>query len=155
MPFVGQRTRGTTFRALKVTFQVATSGAESAVCDWLVFLRSWLAVTKFHPSDARRAFPNFDEPRFKATFRITLRHRHEFTALSNMPARVSHWSDLRSYSIIKVCLSSTAHELNGTELTCNKLTQLYDAFIGHARQRRDLIGCSETRSAGAQSVCAL
>jgi len=90
MPFAGQRTRGTTFRALKVTFQVATSGAESAVCDWLVFLRSWLAVTKFHPSDARRAFPNFDEPRFKATFRITLRHRHEFIALSNMPARVSH-----------------------------------------------------------------
>ena len=31
-------------------------------------------------------------------------------------------------------------------------TQLRDAFIGHARRRRDLIGCSETRPAGAQSV---
>ena len=33
-----------------------------------------------------------------------------------------------------------------------KSTQLHDAFIGHARQRRDLIGCSETGTVGA---CAL
>ena len=39
-----------------------------------------------------------------------------------------------------------------TELTCNKSTQLHHAFIGHARQRHDLIGCSETRTIGAQSV---
>ena len=26
--------------------------------------------------------------------------------------------------------------------------QLYDAFIGHVRQRRDLISCSETRTVG-------
>jgi len=32
----GRRTHGTTFRALKVTFQVATTGAESAVYDCLV-----------------------------------------------------------------------------------------------------------------------
>ena len=43
---------------------------------------------------------------------------------------------------------------SGTELTCNKSTQLHDAFIGHARQRRDLIGCSETtrRTFGARRV---
>jgi len=34
----------------------------------------------------------------------------------------------------------------GHELTCEKSTQLRDAFIGHARQRDDLIGCSETRT---------
>ena len=33
IPIAGQRTRGTTFPALKVTFQVATPGAESAVYD--------------------------------------------------------------------------------------------------------------------------
>ena len=32
----GQRTYGTTFRALRVTSQVATPGMESAVCDCLV-----------------------------------------------------------------------------------------------------------------------
>ena len=45
-----------------------------------------------------------------------------------------------------------AHELNSTELTCNKSTQLHDAYTGHARQCHDLIGCSETRTVGAQSV---
>jgi len=37
----------------------------------------------------------------------------------------------------------------------NKLTQLNDAFIGHARQRHDLIGFSETRTVGVQPVRAL
>ena len=36
IPVAGQRTHGTTFRALKVTSLVATPGAESAVCDCLV-----------------------------------------------------------------------------------------------------------------------
>ena len=33
IPVAGQWTHGTTFRSLKVTSQVATPGAESAVCD--------------------------------------------------------------------------------------------------------------------------
>ena len=36
IPVAGQRTHGTTFLALKVTSQVATPGAESAVYDCLV-----------------------------------------------------------------------------------------------------------------------
>ena len=36
IPVAGQRTHGTTFRALKVTSQVATTGAKSAVYDWLI-----------------------------------------------------------------------------------------------------------------------
>ena len=42
----------------------------------------------------------------------------------------------------------TAHELNWSLLTCHKSTQLHNAFIGHARQLRERIGCSETRSVG-------
>ena len=38
------------------------------------------------------------------------------------------------------------NELDLTELACNKSTQLHNAFIGHARQRPDLIGCSKTKS---------
>ena len=32
------------------------------------------------------------------------------------------------------------------ELICNESTQFHDAFIGHARQRHDLIGCRGTRT---------
>ncbi len=42
-----------------------------------------LAVTQFEPADARRAFPCWDEPDFKATFAVTLVVDDELTALSN------------------------------------------------------------------------
>jgi len=49
-------------------------------------------------------------------------------------------------------LEACSQRTNWTELTRNKSTQLHDAFIGHARRRHDLIGCSETRTVGAQTV---
>lgn len=44
----------------------------------------WMATTQMEATDARRAFPCFDEPALKAAFTITLVADHEMTCLSNM-----------------------------------------------------------------------
>uniref|UniRef100_A0A8C4MU83 Aminopeptidase n=1 Tax=Equus asinus TaxID=9793 RepID=A0A8C4MU83_EQUAS len=44
-----------------------------------------IAVTDFEPTQARMAFPCFDEPLFKASFSIKIRRESRHIALSNMP----------------------------------------------------------------------
>jgi aminopeptidase 2 len=44
----------------------------------------WMATTQMEATDARRAFPCFDEPALKANYTVTLVADHNLTCLSNM-----------------------------------------------------------------------
>ncbi|XP_030835801.1 glutamyl aminopeptidase isoform X1 [Strongylocentrotus purpuratus] len=48
-----------------------------------------IATSKFQPTDARRAFPCFDEPAFKANYTTSLVHPADYIALSNMDVRMN------------------------------------------------------------------
>ena len=52
---------------------------------WIIETFRWVGGTQMEPTDARRVFPCFDEPNYKATFQVTVGHWAALTALSNMP----------------------------------------------------------------------
>ncbi|XP_037296182.1 aminopeptidase N isoform X3 [Manduca sexta] len=47
--------------------------------------KEYLIATQFEAIWARKGFPCFDEPMYKATFKVAIGHNKDFTAVANMP----------------------------------------------------------------------
>ena len=50
----------------------------------------WYAFTQFESTDARQAFPTFDEPSFKVPWQLTIHTKQALVALSNTPIASEH-----------------------------------------------------------------
>jgi aminopeptidase N/puromycin-sensitive aminopeptidase len=70
------------FASLKITYSGVLNGSLRGFYLSKSATRSY-AVTQFESTDARRAFPSFDEPALKATFDVTLVVPQGDTAISN------------------------------------------------------------------------
>ena len=64
----------------------------------------WYAYTTFTPIDARRAFPCFDEPRFKAPWDISIRVKHDHKAFSN-GRQISETEEPNGWKLVKFALT--------------------------------------------------
>lgn len=47
--------------------------------------QTWLATTQFSPTNARQAFPCYDEPRYRRSILLQIRHHRNYSAISTMP----------------------------------------------------------------------
>ncbi|KAK9876800.1 hypothetical protein WA026_015038 [Henosepilachna vigintioctopunctata] len=66
--------------------------------------------THFEPAYARKCFPCWDEPAFKATFKLNITVSEEYTAVSNMPVEcVEKLGKNRKYHFLKTPMMSTYH----------------------------------------------
>lgn len=61
----------------------------------------WLATTHFEPTDARSAFPCYDEPGIRAPIKLTIAHGQEYTAIANMPFKTKTTGGLYTTTVFE------------------------------------------------------
>ena len=76
----------------------------------------YMATTQMEPTDARRAFPCFDEPALKASFTVTLIADHHLTCLSNMDIKSESEVDSAMVGRKRKCVTFNRSPLMSTYL---------------------------------------
>jgi alanyl aminopeptidase len=92
-PFIGAAT-------IRVAYQGRLDGKGLAGPYRRKIEGEWYAYTTFAPIDARRAFPCFDEPRFKAPWDISIRVKGEDKAFSN-GRQISEAEEPNGWKLVK------------------------------------------------------
>jgi aminopeptidase N len=87
-----------------------------------------LLATRFEPADARRVFPCWDEPSFRATFQLSVRTLKKNIAVSNMPAIAEQAFGTDQKIVIFGQTPPMASYL--VSLVCGKLEWLEDQVAG-------------------------
>lgn len=59
--------------------EISECGSNYGSPKYVMFnIYRWIATTQMEPVHARKVFPSFDEPRFKATFDVTINRPASF-----------------------------------------------------------------------------
>ncbi len=85
---------------LHASYQGKISRNSSAGLFQLKEADQWYVYSQFEPTDARRAFPCFDEPSFKVPWQLTLHVRKDDVALANSP-ELSHADEPDGMQVMK------------------------------------------------------
>jgi puromycin-sensitive aminopeptidase len=117
---------------------------------------AWVAVTQFESTDARRAFPCWDEPDLKATFQVTVVADGDLTALSNARELSSEVladgrKRTRFADTIKMSTYLVAVAIGPFRLTDAKIVEGVPLRVGCAPGRENLVGFAEKAAAHALS----
>jgi len=115
---------------------------------------TWLAATQFEATDARRAFPCWDEPDFKASFSITVIADEGLTVLSNASAVSSEQVGngkvrVRFADTITMSTYLVAVVIGPFELTGPREVEGVPLRIAHVPGRGALTGLAEDAAAHA------
>ena len=92
-----------------------------------------MASTQFEATDARRAFPCFDEPNFKATFELSVTMKSNVVANSNTPVE----STESRYVNVGACLEVVkTWKFGGTPKMSTYLLEILIAFLELPQNQR-------------------